>query len=397
MKLYSYSRLETFKECPLKFKFGYIDKVETEITQGIEAFMGSRVHESLEKLYQDLMFQKEDSLPEVLSFYNSQWKKEWNPGIIVVRKNEGYGEENYRLMGEKFISDYYSRYHPFSQSRTIKLETKYHINLDDNGEYHIHVRIDRLAMSGDNVYEIHDYKTSNSLKTQEEADCDRQLAIYAYGIKKMFPDAKKIALIWHYLAFDKEIRSERNDEQLEALRKEVLSLINNVENCTDFPPKTSALCSWCEFRPICPNFRHLYALEKKAPEEYSKDDGVMLVNSYAEITEKIKELSDEAEALKEKLKEFAESNNVTMIYGSGVKVFVKAYPRLSFPKKDDPERGNFFKALKAVGIWEEIAEPNVYELAKLINSGEIHPEIKSVIEKFAEKGETIYVRVMKKN
>ena len=47
--MYSHSRLETFEQCPQKYKFRYIDNIRTE-TEGIEAFVGKRVHEALEKL-----------------------------------------------------------------------------------------------------------------------------------------------------------------------------------------------------------------------------------------------------------------------------------------------------------------------------------------------------------
>jgi putative RecB family exonuclease len=396
MKLYSYSRLETFKECPLKFKFNYIDKIETEIEGSVEAFLGSRVHETLEKLYKDLMFEKNNSVEELLEFYNSEWKKNWSAGIIIVRSEKGYSEENYRKMGERFITDYYNHYTPFNQSRTIGLETKEHINLDEGEEYHIHIRIDRLSMAPDGTYEIHDYKTSSSLKTQEDADCDKQLAIYAFGIKKMYPDAKKIALVWHYLAFDKEIRSERSDEQLEILRNDVLSLINDVESCTNFPPRMSALCSWCEFRAICPNFRHLYELEKKPIQEYLDDDGVKLVNEYAEIYYREKELSEKIDGIKARLKSFAARKEVNIVYGSDVKVFVKSYPRLSFPRKEDEQREAFINAVKALGLWDSLAEPNTFELSKMMESGKLHPDIKKVLEGYAEKGETVYVRLMKK-
>ncbi|MEM0231266.1 MAG: PD-(D/E)XK nuclease family protein [Candidatus Woesearchaeota archaeon] len=394
MKVFSHSRIQSYEQCPLKFKFAYIDNVETEISESIESFLGSRVHEALEKLYRDLMFEKLDSVEEILQFYNEEWKKNWNDGIVIVRENEGYSAENYRKMGERFLRDYYKRYYPFNHSRTIALETEEKVALDD--EHYIHIRIDRLAIAPDGTYEIHDYKTSSSIKTQEELDKDRQLAIYAYGVKKMFPDAKKVSLVWHYLAFDKEMRSERTDEQLEKLRDEVLSIIREIESEDKFEPKMSALCDWCEFRPVCPNFKHLYELEKKEPEEFLDDEGVKLVNEYAAISERIEELSERAEELKEKIKRFAIQKNVNFVYGSEVKALVKVYSRLNFPGRDNPKRKELFELLKKVGLWEQIAEPNFYELSKLLNSGEIHPEIKGLIEKYVEKCDTVFLRLMKK-
>ena len=64
MVVYSHSRLSTFEQCPHKFKLQYIDKVETEVEQSVEAFMGVRTHETLEKLYRDLQYQKENTLDD---------------------------------------------------------------------------------------------------------------------------------------------------------------------------------------------------------------------------------------------------------------------------------------------------------------------------------------------
>lgn len=83
MKTFSHSKLSCFEQCPLKFKFNHIDKIETEIEETVEAFLGQRVHEVLERLYKDLKFQKLNSLEELLSFYDEEWKKNWNDGIII--------------------------------------------------------------------------------------------------------------------------------------------------------------------------------------------------------------------------------------------------------------------------------------------------------------------------
>ena len=50
MTIYSHSRLSTFEQCALKFKFKYLDKVETDIEQTVEAFLGDFVHRALEKI-----------------------------------------------------------------------------------------------------------------------------------------------------------------------------------------------------------------------------------------------------------------------------------------------------------------------------------------------------------
>jgi ATP-dependent helicase/DNAse subunit B len=47
MPTYSHSRLETYQNCPRQYKLQYIDKVEVEERESVEAFLGSKVHETL--------------------------------------------------------------------------------------------------------------------------------------------------------------------------------------------------------------------------------------------------------------------------------------------------------------------------------------------------------------
>ena len=382
MPTYSNSRLSCFEQCPLKFKFSYIDKIETEMEETVEAFLGSRVHEALEKLYKDLKFQKLNTLKDILEFYNKEWSKNWNGNIVIVRKD--YDQENYKKMGEKFITDYYNRYKPFDDTKTIGLETQ---NFADLGNgYKIHIRIDRLAVK-DDIYEIHDYKTSNSLPTQDKLDSDRQLAVYAYGIKKMYPDAKKIKLVWHFLAFDKEMSSVRTEEQLEEMKKEILGLIKEIESCSDFKAKESALCDWCEFQASCPNFKHKYSIEEKPDNGFLKDDGVKLVNEYASTKKSIDDMETKLDKIREALLAFAKKEKVEVVYGSDVKASVKTYPKLSFPKKNDPHQKAFFETVKKIGLWDKLATVDVYSLAKMINNGMIHDDLKKLLDRFITKGE----------
>ena len=118
MPTYSHSQLSTYENCPHRYKLAYIDKIEVE-TEGIEAFTGSRVHDALEKVYRDLKVAKLITLEELLSFYHQDWEKNWNEIIRIVRKD--YSAEDYRRLGEKCITDYYKRYYPFDQGKTLGL------------------------------------------------------------------------------------------------------------------------------------------------------------------------------------------------------------------------------------------------------------------------------------
>ena len=81
------------------------------------------------------------------------------------------------------------------------------------------------------------------------------------------------------------------------------------------------------------------------------------------------------------------------MYGSDVKVSVKSYPKLSFPKKEDPSRDKFFEAVKKTGLWDKLAVVDTFELAKMINKGEIADELKKLLDEYIERREIMTVRV----
>jgi len=160
--------------------------------------------------------------------------------------------EDYFNKGIQFLIDYYTRHKPFDDN-TIAVEKEILFYLDKNEEYKIRGFIDRLSYNLETgEYEIHDYKTSRNLPREEYFEKDRQLALYSIAIKELFGYDKKIILIWHYLSFDKRLRSKRTDEQLKQLKEETLNLIKEIELTTSFPGTKSALCNWCEYKSICP-------------------------------------------------------------------------------------------------------------------------------------------------
>ena len=254
MPSYSHSKISTFETCRLKYKYHYIDRVSVDVEDTIEAFLGSKVHDSLELLYRHVRFARIMTLEEVLADFNSRWEKGWKDSIKIVR--EEYSLDNYRKMGERYLRDYYNRHNPFDQGRIIGLETQNFLSLDTEGRYKYHVRIDRMMDMGDGFYEVHDYKTNMRLPSQEDLDQDRQLAMYSLWVRRSFKDFQKVRLVWHFLAFDKELESFRTSEQLEELRQDIMSGIKTIEMEGEFPPTESVLCEWCLYRAICPLWKH---------------------------------------------------------------------------------------------------------------------------------------------
>ena len=394
---YSHSRIETFKSCPKKFSFQYIEKPEIEEKKGIEAFLGSMVHLALEKLYTDLKFTKVNTLEEILDYYEKEWEKNFDLTIEIVRLD--YTPEHYKKMGKRFLTDYYNKYQPFDQGKTIGLEMEITLKfLDEKSNvYNLIGYIDRLVMITEEFFEIHDYKTNAHTKTQEEVDKDNQLALYTIAIKRMYPTVKKVDLVWHFLESGLEMRSSRTEEELDNLEKEIITSIKEIERKTtvnDFSTKESALCDWCSYKQICPAKNHFFKLKQLPENEYLKEEGVKLVEKYLELTKEKKEITEkidpELEKIKDALVNYSKTNNSERVYGPfGNSILVKEYSNYSIPEKGTKEREIFEKKLRESGVWEMIAEINSFNFSKAISDGLLDIEFIKSLEPLITKGKTI--------
>src|SRR3989344_78015 len=331
MACYSHSRIETFKQCKYKYKLQYIDKVKVETPTTIEMFMGNIVHKTLEKLYLDMQYGKSAELKELLDFFRRTWENEYSEDILIAKKENS--AENYKNIGEMYMTNYYSHYKPFNQMTIIGLETKDRMLLPDGNHYSI--RIDKLACQ-DDIYYVCDYKTNLRLKNQEEADTDRQLAMYSIWVKNKFQDARKVVLLWHMLAFNKEIKSERTDEQLKILHEETTRLIKNIEEENLFPTTVTKLCNYCIYKGLCPSFKHEFEIEDKLDE------------------------------LRSLIIMFAEQKGINVVYGSNKKASIKEYDAIKIPLKHTMEREKLNNLLKELGKLEEVLDIDIYALQKTI-------------------------------
>jgi putative RecB family exonuclease len=377
MAIYSHSKVSTFENCPYQYKLKYIDRVEVDIPTTIEAFMGDIVHRTLEKLYKDKTFNKLVSKATLLKFYKDTWEKEYSNDILIVKN--GLKADNYKKMGIKFVEDYYNRMKPFDQITILGLETQDRMTLPNGDQWH--VRIDKLGCDSKGNYFVCDYKTNSKMKDQEEADSDRQLALYSVWVKDKFKDAKSVKLIWHMLAFNKDAVSERTEEQLQKLQEDVVNLINQIKKAekeNNFPTKTTGLCDYCVYKSICPSFKHQAEIEEKPIEKFKDDEGVQFVDEFSEIKNKLKELQDKQDELKNKLVEFAKQKGVDIVYGSNMKCSVKEFDKLVMPEGEDKDK--FIQLMKDKGIYEDCSMICYPRLQSKVLKNDIDKELKKMCQ-----------------
>ncbi|MCX8174022.1 MAG: PD-(D/E)XK nuclease family protein [Thermoplasmata archaeon] len=374
----SYSSIESYKTCPLQYKLSKIDKIEPEGTT-IEAFMGTLVHETLEKLYTDLINGKLDTLRELEEFYTNEWRLRWNPEKVkIVKRN--YTPENYFDVGKNCISGYYRKFYPFNQALPLWVEKDFTIDLGEGIE--ITGVIDRVDRAEKGKYEIHDYKTTGTLPDKDWCEENEQLGIYQLALQEQFDDVEEVRLIWHYLRFDTEREVKRSPEQLNMLKEKLRTTALEILNQKEFEPKKSVLCDWCQYWKHCPLKKHALKLEDFGPEEISEEEGFQLATRYGELHEKIRELEEELEAVKKKLLEYARANKYLAVVGRDCEIKIREYDNVELPEKNSPEYLAIKNEIMAAGLTDELMEIDRFKLSSRVKNAQLPASLMSAVKQF---------------
>ena len=249
---FSHSGLSSYEKCPAQFRIRYIDRGDKQ-DEGIEDFMGKRVHEALEFLYNEILAGRIPFLDAVLDKYDALWVDHWHDRIAIVKREISI--EQTRRIGEACLARYYRNQHPFD-TPVIHNELDMKFSIDPDGTYNLRGIVDRVDRFENGQYEIHDYKTSGRAMSQNEANKDRQLALYQIGLTEIFPDVREVKLVWHFLR--QGIRREvvKSATDLDKLIDKIKALIDTIkkkeESGGQFPAKESILCNWCYYWEECP-------------------------------------------------------------------------------------------------------------------------------------------------
>lgn len=367
--MYSHSRLGAYETCPRKFAFQYIEKPDIPRRDSIEAYMGTRVHDALEHLYGAVRMDRVPKWEEVRDYYDTEWAKNWKDDIFIVHAEQT--AEDYRNVGRRCLQDYFVKNYPFIDGRVLGLEEHIWVDLDGTGAYRLQGFIDRLALQDSGAIEIHDYKTSRRLPTQEDADHERQLALYQIAVQERWPDTPEVTLIWHYLRFNKRLISKRSPEALNELKRDTIRLIDAIETATprnDFPPHESQLCDWCDFQVLCPAKRHLIAVAAMTPEQFSADEGVQLADRYAAAKGREAQAESDLQEAKDRILDFAKQTNILRLRGHNISVKVNYRKETTIPNQGDPNRKILESLVRASGQWVEVSDLSRSKLPKAVQT-----------------------------
>lgn len=246
---YSHSRLSSFETCPRKFQYRYLWKLPAE-SESIEAFVGKRVHEVLERLHRATGRGRLPSLPKVIERYHQIFDDAYDSRVVRIVR-EGMTTDFYRELGENCLANYYHDHYPFDGDETLALEEHVRFSLDREGRYPMQGFVDRIARARDGAIEIQDYKTSARLPSRSQLAEDRQLALYQIGLGSRFGPDRPVRLVWHFLRQGRTLISTRAPQQLARLAEETRRLIDRIRGATEYPARPGPLCGWCEYRRGC--------------------------------------------------------------------------------------------------------------------------------------------------
>jgi len=196
--------------------------------------------------------------------------------------------------------------------------------------------------------------------------------------------------------------STRTPAQLEKLKNDTIKLIDEIENTKDFLPNESGLCEWCVYPDLCPKRKHLYKVEALPVNEYLKDSGVKLVNTFTKLIAKKKEhqeeigkIDEEIDKVKEAVLKYAEKEGVDVIRGSDHKLKITERRKVSSPSKGSPEREELKNILREVNKWDEVSDLDTFALEKAINEERWDKKIINKIKQFLTIEIKKYISVSK--
>jgi DNA helicase-2/ATP-dependent DNA helicase PcrA len=239
LKNFSYSQLESFRTCPLQYKYQYILKVPTQTNAA--ASFGDTIHRTLQQFYQEFINDNTIGKDRIIEILHSLW----TPVGYASQSHE----KRMKKEGEDLLKKYIETLHnPHVSIRGLEKLFKIRVNAD----IFLTGKIDRVDNKPNGGIEIIDYKTGKK-PDEKELKKSLQLSIYALAAmdKGLYnQELEKVTLTFYYLQDMTKVSMQRTPEDIakvtEQVEKDVVEIRKN-----DFPAKKGPWCSYCPFRMIC--------------------------------------------------------------------------------------------------------------------------------------------------
>jgi len=380
MVVYSFSQLGLYQQCPKKYQFRYLEGLEKSFETTPDLLLGTSVHSSLERFYQQLNIYKKPQKSDLVEYFDiqrsSSLQENWEK--IVMKWDQTL--DDYQRRGQHYLSDYYDLHTPFEDIKIVGTELLLHFTLEDwpNAPKFRGI-VDRLDKDWENFI-INDYKTNKNLPPEQKDEYREQLTLYAQGIRQKYGKYfKNIKARLHYLHFWLVDEREITNENLDPILQKYKNLISEIETArfdhnmgveNAFPTNQNPYCKYCEYQMLCPLRKHLhYGAETINAGELGEQTIASLVDQYAQLSSQISQDTKQKDFLKELLVAYASEHNFEQLFWSETKLGVSKSQ--TFSAKD---KLALQKLLSELGILDEYSDIPYYKLAALVKDKKLTPD-----------------------
>ena len=227
----SASDIDTYRTCPLRYKFARVFRIPAEPT--LNQRFGILVHQVLERFHSA----GANNIEQMIGLLDAGWRR------------GGFGdsdeERQLRVKAQSALTRYLERFDD-EEGEPTWFERSFSFSL---GRHHLRGRVDRVDRLPDGGYELIDYKTGVP-KTASQLRDDVQLALYAIAARESWQlDATERS--YYYVLDDAKVPvpAGGGSDWIEDTVHEVADgiLAQGFE-----PTPSYAACSTCDFRIACP-------------------------------------------------------------------------------------------------------------------------------------------------
>jgi putative RecB family exonuclease len=241
----SYSQINTYMTCPLRYHFQYVEQIPPAFTAASLAF-GSAIHEAAAAFYQSRLEGDELRLDQMLDVYRDTWR-----GKEGVRFFNGDNEDSLLQKAYQMLTAFHGAHDP---STTI-LGVEEFFELPLGGLPPFHGYIDLIEQSADGTVSIVDLKTAAKKLTDANAHSNLQLTAYSLGAEAMGfePDALNLRLDVLTKTKTPEMTrcyTTRTEEDRRRFIKLLYQVWNGIEQGVWFP-REDWHCSQCAWTADC--------------------------------------------------------------------------------------------------------------------------------------------------
>mgnify|MGYP000227605266 FL=1 len=257
LSVFSYSKIEVFKNCPLQYRYKYIEKKYSQDTS-IALELGSLCHYVLEqkgRMVADGQAVNYDKLNDILMNGTTETDEKTKEKLLGVYQLKKKYFEVWHEADNASGASYDEKVRLFNQVlheemedtewKPTYFEKPFEFVWDD--KVILKGFIDRIDVKGDQ-YRTVDYKTSKKIYEQSKLATSLQFGIYALAIISEF-GVLPIESIYRFILIDDEqyaLTKGWEKRLIKALDK-VFGEIEVSEKKEIFIPKPSPLCHWCNF------------------------------------------------------------------------------------------------------------------------------------------------------